>query len=551
MRAILTRPSHIFYRLAGCFFLFTGVILNEWTLAQLFSQDGNLASYSRFIIWVLDLLLIFGGFVLILQQDGRLLSWMGVGAVSVVTIAILAGYIIRMGYSFQIDYNEGWNVYHGIDAISGHALYADNQTMTPINYPPISLFVAGSLGQILHNPLLAGRLISLVSMFVTCLACGGIVRGLGGGLLDACFGGFFYLGLLEAYARGYIAMHDPQMLGHALMTIGLLVYVKDKSKWMPVAVLFCLALFTKHNLLPIPLAVFLDILQRSRREFFKWALVILVISGILLILITLALGSGFIDHMKASRGYDPQLIITWLTRLGPGLLIILVMTIPWLTTTVSNKQSRVIPFYLVFSLLFGLYTAGGIGTDINVFFDFFIGLSIAAGMSLWYLRTRFEIFDRRTLLISILLPLAMSFGILVRSPRRIPVRETFYMYNQMEQTFREDSEYLASKPGPVICSNILLCYVAGQNFVYDPFLVTEGMFSGRYQEADVLKQLEAGYYPVVQLNYPLTEDYLKELPYTSTRRAEIGYTENFLRALGKYYILTRETGTGAFYEPRQ
>ncbi len=50
----------------GCVFILSGLIMNEWTLAALFSSDGVIAVSHKIIIWIVDLGLIVTGLMLII-----------------------------------------------------------------------------------------------------------------------------------------------------------------------------------------------------------------------------------------------------------------------------------------------------------------------------------------------------------------------------------------------------------------------------------------------------------------------------------------------------
>ena len=75
--------------------------------------------------------------------------------------------------------------------------------------------------------------------------------------------------------------------------------------------------------------------------------------------------------------------------------------------------------------------------------------------------------------------------------------------------------------------------------------------TGKIQEKNILKSIELGDFNIIQLYSRLDARYLRKLPYVIPQAASDGrFTENFMQALGKYYVLVRETGDGAFYAPK-
>ena len=54
-------------------------------------------------------------------------------------------------------YNEGWNAYHGLNAVSGGGdLYADAGSLLSNNYAPLSFFIIGWLGQAIGDNIMQG-----------------------------------------------------------------------------------------------------------------------------------------------------------------------------------------------------------------------------------------------------------------------------------------------------------------------------------------------------------------------------------------------------------
>jgi hypothetical protein len=73
--------------------------------------------------------------------------------------------IVRISYRFAITYNEGWNVYNSDRAIKREKLYDKRHELTPLIYPPLFYYVGGIAGKIFGDPVIAGRILSLISLF--------------------------------------------------------------------------------------------------------------------------------------------------------------------------------------------------------------------------------------------------------------------------------------------------------------------------------------------------------------------------------------------------
>jgi hypothetical protein len=172
--------------------------------------------------------------------------------------AVLLTCFIRLWFKSAIDYNEGWNAYHTIKAISGQNLYDGQNQLTPINYPPLSFYIVGTLGKILGNDIvLAGRLISFTGLLLISFGVSYAVKKIGGKFYDSIFAGVLFLGWFTGYANHYIGMNDPQTLAHLFAMGGFLIYLKSYKdrKLFLTALFLSVALFIKHSLLPLPIAI--------------------------------------------------------------------------------------------------------------------------------------------------------------------------------------------------------------------------------------------------------------------------------------------------------
>ena len=130
-----------------------------------------------------------------------------------------------IGAHVPLDPNEGWNAYLARAAISGGPLYPQGLMIN--NYPPLSFYIVGALSTITGDPIVAGRLVSLIAFFAV---AGGIIaclREMGADVLASLFGCLFFAASL-LIASDYVAMNDPQLLGHALQLAGLSLLLQSR-----------------------------------------------------------------------------------------------------------------------------------------------------------------------------------------------------------------------------------------------------------------------------------------------------------------------------------
>src|SRR6266851_10098526 len=173
------------------------------------------------------------------------------------TLLALIWFPLRRTFAnVEINYNEGWNAYRAAMVASGIPLYGTPPQGfgTATAYPPLSFHLIGLLGTA-NTFTLIGRLVSLISLFTAGVFVALIVRRGGASWQIAVFSFLLYEIAIALLRPNRIGMYDPQLLGEALSTAGLYFYFRNpvSNRLLCVsAALFCLAGFTKHNLIVFP-----------------------------------------------------------------------------------------------------------------------------------------------------------------------------------------------------------------------------------------------------------------------------------------------------------
>ena len=97
----------------------------------------------------------------------------------VIAILSFAWTVYRAFLNVEIENNEGWNAYFADAAMGKMPLYPSADQLITNNYPPLSFYIVGLAGRFIGDPVLAGRLLSLVAV----VGCANdiAVRGMRGG----------------------------------------------------------------------------------------------------------------------------------------------------------------------------------------------------------------------------------------------------------------------------------------------------------------------------------------------------------------------------------
>src|SRR5215213_5418602 len=124
-------------------------------------------------------------------------------AVLIWSIAALAALFLlwpvwRAFFPMEIWGNEGWNAYHADAAMRGTQLYPPPDGLVANNYPPLSYYLIGWLGQAFGDSLYVGRALSFVGTLAIGAAAAAVVRQFGGTRAACLLAGFWFVATWRA-----------------------------------------------------------------------------------------------------------------------------------------------------------------------------------------------------------------------------------------------------------------------------------------------------------------------------------------------------------------
>ena len=206
-----------------------------------------------------------------LRDDPRYLSLMQ-WALYVIAAWSFAWPVYRAFLNVEIQNNEGWNAYFADAAMGRVPLYPSPDQLITNNYPPLSFYMVGLVGRLVGDPVLAGRLLSLVAVIAIAAGIALSVKRLGGSRVAAGISAAFFVATMSRFFMSYVGMNEPQLLSEAIMIFGFLGFLiarsNDRGYVGPILVM-ALAGFVKHNIIAMPLTAFLWLGLRCRREALK------------------------------------------------------------------------------------------------------------------------------------------------------------------------------------------------------------------------------------------------------------------------------------------
>jgi hypothetical protein len=407
----------------------------------------------------------------------QMLVWAAVAALTLVTAPLLARDLLAITRHVALDPNEGWNAAHALRWLAGGPLYPPRDGWMINNYPPLSFYIVGTLTRLTHDAVLAGRLLSALSFLGVCGLVAAVLR-VAGSSPRACLLGMLVFAAILLIASNYVAMDDPQLLGHALQMAALLLLLRGRN--VMAAALFAASLFVKHNLLAMPLAAGLWLLSQDRRagsHFLLWGLAF-VLAG--LVAFQLRFGDSLLSQLASPRRESARNLWQAVQHLWWALLP------AWAGSNARPGRAGEFAYtYAALALALGLIFSLGDGVDTNAFFDLAIALSLLVGLMPDHGQTP-------------IIAALSALPLLAFLAFNISDNNFFYTRAFAAQSAR-DIAFLQARPGPALCDQLSLCLWAGKPAGVDVFNVGEAVLTGARNPAPLVAMIEQRHFAALQL----------------------------------------------------
>ena len=484
----------------------------------------------------------------------NLIKKMGLQYSSLVFISLLAfitfslnlRYIISIPFKFSRNYNEGWNAFHASNALGHRALYPALDALTSNNYPPLSFYLIGGLGTVLGDNIIAGRIISLISLLIVSICIGIFVYWDGKSHIPALFSSLVFLAFMGCSYQEYIGVNDPQLLGHGFQWIALLLVLKASHLAgvnILLSVLFlCTSILVKHNLLALPITIIFWLFIYNRRGFYTYFAAGSILTSAFLALLYKIYGNVFfIDLLRAPRLYSLQIMVNSTQQYLTPMLVMIAAGIILMILSRSDRYVQLILAYTSLGIIFGTLFSGGIGVTYNVFFDVVMGLSVICGFTvnrLDKISSSDEVFRDKTSKNSLTRSVVMfilSLSILIATPiSSARTAKFFHQVDAWKQASLENIEFIRAQQGLAMCEDLALCYWAGKSFEVDVFNVGQKLLTGTIVKTQLTDLFKKHYFSVIHI-----EEKTPKLP------------KAVLEEIFSNYDIHHQTGIDVFLVPKK
>jgi hypothetical protein len=429
---------------------------------------------------------------------------------------LVFGLLHRTILRYQINYNEGWNSILAQRVIDGKNLYSPNMDLIN-NYPPLSFYLVAAMSLLVGPVWVAGRLLSWVSFFGCAASIALIVQLITRCALGALFGGLVFVAIMASRYDGYVGMFDPQLTAHLFLLMALTFLVAtDARSWraaIVAAVLTVVAVFVKHSVIALPLAVTMWLGVFRRRLLVPWIATGALAGAAGLAMCYAAYGGDFIVGLTAPRAYTfsrayPEMVF-YTVPISPLLVI---GFLPAMQSQ-SHDTSMLFRLYLALALAVALLGFAGDGTNYNLMFDVIIALSLGIGYGVGSTLSDPGAATPAAGWIA----LATTASVLLSTVQMATMESTHWSVGKAAQDARANKTarivaLFAAQPDPVLCEALLLCYWAGKPAEIDPFNFSQAILTGDRSASTLLARIRHGDFAYVQVDEPADGGCLLGIP---------------------------------------
>lgn len=425
---------------------------------------------------------------------------------ALMSLGIAVGVLGPMHRTFlhlPIDSNEGWNAYHAAMALSGATLYPPLDSFISTNYPPLSFYLVGLAGRLIGDPIIAGRLVSLVGLAITCINVRGLARALGAQRFFATFAALLFLLYVAGNASGYVDMNDPQWLGHALATTGARLFLASRGRAQPFGLLMlssllCVAaVLVKQNLIVLPFALFLWSLSSDRRGLWPWTVASLLLGTAALAFLTavfgvLSLQDIFLNPRVVSLRRFEADALRYLAPMAP-LVVYAVLTgsFSW-----REPQARFALVYAAVAGVCGSFFLSGENCDVNMLFDLLISLCLCAALVGERLTATLE--GHRRMWAETVLAAMIAAVCLPGCAQAVGASAAMvHSDRHLKKDYETLIATLGKADGPVACEMTSLCYWAGRPFELDAHNYLQKMKKGKVSDAALRRLIDEHHFAYI------------------------------------------------------
>jgi hypothetical protein len=462
--------------------------------------------------------------------------------------------IERACFRQSLNYNEGWNIYNAIKISEHQQLYPARFGWTTNNYPMLSFVLMSELHKLTGDYLFTGRAVAQISTILLCFFVYLFLKELDATKRASTLAALFCFSLFavntaQDYAIAeYTNADDPQMLGLMLFAAGLFFYIFSKRRnsqwWLLVsALILVLGLSVKHSPVDILIAILIDSLWSSWRRFLAF---ISYLTPCIIASVYLQLhygGPWFLRELLEKRVFENGRALNTFDAMFVPVCVPLAISFIYAAWKCRDEHHRIVLILMSTTAVLGFYFGSAQGVSTNCFFSLMVALSISLGLCF----SDIEKFSRHrnAMRFVSLIPLALFLFLLIPGALNGDLNPYTVLRDSRAAQNELDSEvlFMAKRPGPSICQDLLTCYLAGKPYVYDPFNTTRLIHLGHIDENEIVDSIQRKKYSSIEIR--ANEMAMAKHNYRSER-----FAQGMLLAINNNYRIGYQHGNMTIYIPQ-
>lgn len=406
----------------------------------------------------------------------------------------------------QLDYGEGeiLNFSYLLSKGEGVYRYVNGYPLLFCNYPPVFILLC-SIFMNEDFSLIPGRIISLMALFIILLIVFLIVKHESKSLYLSIMASFIVIYFYPIFFWAPFCRID--IFGTAFSFLGFWFVVKYKDsnlKYLSI-VFFLISLYTKQTLIAAPIAAYLYLFLKNRRQGLI-CIFSLAISGLIIfILMSILTGGAFYYNLITYNNRDffwDRFFASWTETVLPFYPVFLAFSLFYVFLTLVERKNSPITFYFITSVLITILT-GGTGADLNFFIEFFILVSIATALLFSHINKIWNGKEKSLVLLLCYFLIISQF--IAKGTRLFPEPPEPDQINQDKAMV----EIFKSSEKNILADNLTNILRSGKPVLLHPF-VFNYLARGRWDKEIFLSHIEKGNFSLIELPAGKENEYPEE-----------------------------------------
>jgi hypothetical protein len=492
-----------------------------------------------------------------------------IGAIGIAATLLLAEHTVRyLLFPYPLDDGEGFCLNQAKMLASGEALYppVGGPPYVVTNYPPVFPYLLSFLIEPENVRFLPGRMLSVISTIITCIAAAGCVKSATDDRRAAWVAALMVAASSVVYFWGALVRVDVLATALGMVALWIAMGGRGWGKFWSIPFVVA-ALFTRQSSVEAALAIavglYLDYggggntrksaLLRSVLFVVLWAVLVAVIVGLL---------QGWSDGefwkhtvVYTRTKFYPLRVVSNAQWIFQTHAIILIVAFLGLSKGLADRRRLMLGVFFIAAIGTSLLS-GKMGSDLNYFLNLIAASACLAGC---FSADLFRIAEQSSPAPSWLLPAALLIpAALAQSGLLTGFRAlSFTPTGQDYANGRMIVDVLSAARGPILSEDEGFCLLSGHEVLFNPFIMSELAREGVWDQSQFVDSIRNREFEIIMLRFDVNNPYHDDRPGAGGYAGWDRFTPEMEQAISGSYEIDPNIGTifmrreWHFYRPKQ